>query len=179
MVDGRRREGWSEMVAMGRDATRYEFPFDAEPGKFPFAVGLRLKDNPACDFFGSGSLVSTRWVLTAAHNIEHFIDLSGEKVYVSFGYRDGGGTSREIESWEIYPYDLDAGRGLAPIRLKQPIPAEPTAPGPRRSTIGCRASSSIDHEPPRRSNSNYRDTIRDSSRNSIGQRPRKISMMSP
>jgi secreted trypsin-like serine protease len=111
LMQGRALAGTdTEMIVGGKPA---------EPGKYPWQVRIYSDMHDSVGFCG-GSIISDRWILTAAHCV-----LDTDEVVVGYGNNDRTMTTKiESEKIIVHP-DYLAGKkaDVALIKLKEPVPA--------------------------------------------------------
>lgn len=112
----------------------------AAPGLFPWQALLMVEDAsrvPEGRWFGSGALLSERWVLTAAHVLRSHrrdasvVPVAPEDVRVYLGLHDLGGkhlaVNRTVDRVLLHPrFDpRNYNNDIALVRLSRPVPLGP------------------------------------------------------
>ncbi|NXQ24506.1 ACRO protein, partial [Alaudala cheleensis] len=112
------------------DMTRVVGGADAKPGAWPWIVSIQHPWVPDLRHLCGGSLITTQWVLTAAHCFDKVTDIS--MVYVVIGAIQltqwgHGAQKRHVKQVQIHPYyhPDDMSYDIALLELDQPVQCSP------------------------------------------------------
>lgn len=115
-------------VVGGRDATE----------AYSFVASLQLTVSGELRHFCTGSLITTRWVSTAAHCVQDRIIPGTTKARVGSTDRTAGGTLVGVTRVVVHPkFDINKpGYDVALVELDQPVAYRPVLLAPRAGKVG-------------------------------------------